>query len=327
MRAIIAPTPGGPEVLQWTETEAPTAQPGEVEIDVEAFGLNKAESYYRSGNYGTLVPDRSLGIEAVGVVHRDPSGALAPGQRVVTAMGGMMFARHGSYAERIAVRRSNLVPIDVDLDSARLAALPMAYLTVWGALDKNLGIQAGQSLLVRGATSSVGMAAVAYAKARGLRVLATTRNPDRREKLESIGADQVLIDTGELCEQVRSAVPGGVDGVLEIVGASTVRDSLKSTCPWGQVVVIGLLGGPPVLDSFNLMGDLPNTVRLSFFGSALLGSEAMPLDASPLKWVAQQVAAGAIPDTLAQSFSVEQIQDAHRLLDRNTATGKIVVQF
>lgn len=327
IRAVIAKAPGGPEVLEVVQIDPPTAAEGEVEVRVRAFGLNKAESYYRSGNYGTFVPDQALGIEAVGEVIRDPSGRFAVGQRVATAMGGMMFSSHGGYAEHIAVKASNVIAIHADLPVARLAALPEAYLTVWGALDKNLEIAAGQSLLVRGATSSVGLAAVAYAKARGLTVIGTTRSEARKELVRGAGADHVVIDDGSVHAQVREIAPEGVDAAIEVVGASTVKDTLKAVRPWGQVAVVGLLGGPPIIESFNLMGDLPNTVRLSFFSSGLLGSPTLPLDSSPLNWVAEQVARGAIADSLSHTFTVDQIQDAHRLLDSGEAAGKIVVTF
>lgn len=327
MKAIIAKHAGGPEVLQLAEIEQPPVNPGEVKIRVKAFGLNKAESYYRSGNYGTFVADQALGIEAVGEIVEDPSGQFKIGQRVATAMGGMMFARHGGYAEYISVNASNVVTIDSDLEDAELAALPESYLTVWGALDKNLQIKPGQTLLVRGGTSSLGQAAIAYANFRGLSVIATTRNAASESRLREIGAEYVVIDDGQIHERVRAIAPGGVDNAIEVVGAATLKDTLQAVRPWGQVVVVGLLGGAPVLESFNLMGDLPNTVRLSFFGSGLLGSDALPLHDSPLNEVANQVAAGKIRSTRARTFKAEDIQEAHRLLDSNTANGKIVVTF
>lgn len=327
MKAIIAKRPGGPEVLELVDIEQPVAQEGEVKIRVHAFGLNKAESYYRSGNYGTFVANQALGIEAVGEIIDDQSGEFRVGQRVATAMGGMMFTRHGGYAEYITVNASNVVAIDSDLSTEQLAALPEAYLTVWGALDKNLQISAGESLLVRGATSSIGMAAVAYAKARGLIVIATTRNPDSIEKLKLLGAHHVVIDDGAIHQKVRAILPEGVSNALEVVGAATLKDTLKAVRPWGQVAVVGLLGGAPVLESFNLMGDLPNTVKLSFFGSGLFGTPSLPLKNSPLNWIAEQIAGGKFPSTLARTFKAENIQEAHTLLDSGTANGKIVVTF
>ncbi|MEZ4468940.1 MAG: hypothetical protein R3F43_32040 [bacterium] len=133
------------------EIAPPTAAADEVEIRVRAFGLNRAEGYYRGGQYGTLVPGQALGIEAVGEVIRDPAAGSPPASRSPRPWGGM-FTRHGGYAEHIAVKADNVVTIDADLPAQRLAGLPEAYLTIWGALDKNLGIQAGRTLLVRGAT-------------------------------------------------------------------------------------------------------------------------------------------------------------------------------
>lgn len=327
MKAVIANQSGGPEVLQLVDIDQPQTQQGEVKIRVRVFGLNKAESYYRSGNYGKFVPGQALGIEAVGEVVEDPGGTFNLGQKVVTAMGGMMFARHGGYAEFITVNVNNVVRINSELSYEELAALPEAYLTVWGALDKSIQISAGQSLLVRGATSSVGMAAATYAKARGLTVIATTRNASSVEKLKSLGADHVLIDDGALAEKVRVILPQGVDNALEVVGAGTVKDTMKAVKHWGQVVVVGLLSGAPVLESFHLMADLPGTVKLSFFSSGLLGSDLLPLQDSPLNWIAEQVAKGGMPNIIGRKYKVEEIQEAHRMLDKGAAGGKIVVSF
>ncbi len=326
MKAIVAARPGGPEVLEMIQLDAPVADEGEVEVRVQAFGLNRVESLYRQGSYGTLAPGRALGIEAVGEVVRDTTGRMDPGQRVATLMGGMMFARHGSYAERIAVPASNVIPIGSDLAAERLAALPEAYLTVWGAIDTRPALVSGESLLVRGGTSSVGLAAIAMGKARGLTVLATTRRPEGRAALEAAGADHAIIDKGTIHEEVRALVPEGVNRALEIVGASTLRDTLQGVRPFGHVALIGLLGGPPVLENFSIAGELPSSVRLSFFSSSTLGTPELPLDDAPLPWIAEQVARGAIPETLARVFPFDEIQDAHRLLDAGTAGGKIVVR-
>ena len=143
-----------------------------------------------------------LGIEAVGEVLNDPSGTFRLGERVATAMGGLMFSRIGSYAEHVSVLQSNVVSLgDTTLSWEDLAALPEAFLTVWGALDKTLGIKAGQTLLVRGATSSVGMAAVVYAREQGLKVIGTTRSRDNVDRLREIGADDVVVDDGTLADK------------------------------------------------------------------------------------------------------------------------------
>lgn len=327
MKAITVTAAGGAEVLNLGHKPQPQVKQGEVKIKVKAFGINRAESYYRAGNYGTLLAGRIPGIEAVGEVVADPSGTFKLGQKVITVMGGMMFSRDGSYAEFTTVELSQVLAIDSDIDFIKLAALPESYLTIWGALDHNLNIQPGETLLVRGATSAVGLAAVTYAKARGLTVIATTRDEKRRQRLTELGADHVVIDTGEIADEVREIVPGGVDKLLEVVGAATVKDSLKTVRHWGEVVVIGLLGGGLVIEQFGLMSDLPNTVKLSFFSSGLLGSEQLPLNKSPLNWIADQVHQGLMPDVTAEIFKAEDIRTAHAKMDENKAFGKFVVHF
>jgi len=326
MKAYVIDKAGGPEVLQLRDI--PSADPGadELEIRVRAFGLNRAEVYRRLGKMGPISGQVVPGIEAVGEVIRDPAGVFRTGQRVATAMGGMQFSRHGSYAERVTVLRSNVISLEGStLSWEDLAALPEAYLTAWGTLDRSLAIQSGQTLLVRGATSSVGLAAVTYAKARGLRVIATTRSPGNRQRLQQMGADDVVIDTGEIAPKVREIAPSGVDAVLEVVGATTLRDSIKAVRPFGGVSVIGLLGGPPLLEQFQLMQDLPAAVRLNFFPSGMLGTSALPLDESPLPWIAGEVAAGRMPSLRSSTFDFDDVRRAHSLIESDRALGKLVV--
>ncbi|NNA42873.1 zinc-binding dehydrogenase [Pseudomonas lactis] len=328
MKAFVIEQAGAPDVLKLQDISSPEPTSEEVKIRVRALGLNRAETYLRAGKMGPITAPRVPGIEAVGEVIHDPSGTFRTGQRVATAMGGMQFVRNGSYAEEVTVLRSNVISLDGSkLSWEELAALPEAYLTVWGALDKSLGIQPGQTLLVRGATSSIGLAAVTYAKARGLKVIATTRSADKVQRLRDMGADEVVIDNGAIAEQVLKLAPQGVDGVLEVVGAATVLDSLKAVRPFGAVSVMGLLGGGPVLEQLNLMQDLPAAVKLNFFGSALLGTPAMALKDSPLLWIAKEVEAGRMPSIRAKTFDFDQIPQAHRLIESNEAFGKLVVKI
>lgn len=327
MKAYVIERAGGPEVLQLRDIPSVAPQANEVRIRVRAFGLNRAEVYRRAGKMGPIEGLVVPGIEAVGEVIDDPSSSLRVGQRVATAMGGLQFTRNGSYAEEVTVLRTNVIDLNGSaLAWDELAALPEAYLTVWGALDRSLAIQAGQTLLVRGATASVGLAAVTYAKARGLRVIATTRSPANRQRLQQMGADEVVIDTGEIAGTVREIVPTGVDAVLEVVGATTLRDSIKAVRPFGCVSVIGLLGGPPLLEQFQLMQDLPGAVRLNFFGSGLLGTPALPLEESPLPWIADEVAAGRMPSLRTRTFDFDDVRRAHSLIESDQALGKFVVR-
>ncbi|AKA23583.1 zinc-binding dehydrogenase [Pseudomonas chlororaphis] len=326
MKAYVIEQPGDAQALQLQDIPSPEPKQDEVQIRVRAFGLNRAETYLRAGKMGEITAPRVPGIEAVGEVIHDPAGVFRTGQRVATAMGGLQFGRNGSYAEQVTVLRDNVVSLDGStLSWEELAALPEAYLTIWGALDKSLAIQPGQTLLVRGGTSSVGMAAIAYAKARGLTVIATTRSAANSQRLRDMGADQVVIDSGEIAQRVRELAPAGVDAALEVVGAATLRDTLKTVRPFGAVSVIGLLGGAPVLEQLHLMQDLPGAVRLNFFPSGLLGTAAMPLKDSPLAWIAEQVAAKRMPSIRARTFAFDEVRQAHRLMESDRALGKLVV--
>ncbi len=327
MKAYVIESPGGPEVLHMRDISSATPTADEVRIQVRAFGINRAEVYRRVGMMGPLAGLVVPGIEAVGEVIEDPSGTFRTGQRVATAMGGLQFSRPGSYAEELTVLRSNVIDLDgTILPWEELAALPESYLTVWGALGHLIDAAPGQTLLVRGATSSVGLAGVTYAKACGLRVVATTRSAGNAPRLAAMGADAVVIDTGTIADQVRSAAPQGVDIVLEVVGAATVRDSLKALKPFGTAVVVGLLGGAPILERLHMMDDLPVATRLAFFTSDLLGTKSLPLTAAPLKWIAEKTANGAMKSLRVQTFDFDDVRHAHALMESDRAQGKLVIR-
>jgi len=328
MKAYVIERPGGPRALELRDIPSPEPGANEVKIRIRAFGLNRAEVYFRAGKMGTITAPRVPGIEAVGEVLSDPSGTFHPGQRVATLMGGMQFERPGSYAEEVSVLRKNLIDLnDTTLSWEELAALPEAYLTAWGALTKSLAIRRGQTLLVRGATSSVGLAAVVYAKTLGVHVIATTRSLENASRLREVGADDAIVDTGEIAGIVRNVVPEGVDAALEVVGAATLRDTIKTLKPFGAVSVIGLLGGPPVLEQFHLMQDLPGATRLDFFTIGLLGTPALPVTDAPLKWLAQETASGRIPSLRVRTFDFDDVPAAHSFMESNRAIGKIVVRL
>jgi len=327
MKAVLIKQPGDVDVLQIQDIDEPTTPDAYVKIKTKAFGLNRAETYYRAGNFGEINEPRIPGIEAVGEIVEDNSGMFRTGQKVITAMGGLMLARHGSYAEYVIAPATNVLAVDTKLTWEELATLPQAYLTIWGALDKNLVIQQGQSLLVRGGTTTLGLAAIVYAKAKGLNVTATTRNAANTDILVNKGADQVIIDDGSIAEKVLEIFPDGVDCALEVAGAATIIDTAKTVKHWGHVCMVGVLNGPPVLEKFSLMSDLPNTVKLSFFASGLFGSPQMPFSESPIQWIAEQLENKKIPSLLSKIYEFDQIRDAHQAIENNQALGKIVVKL
>src|SRR2546423_3557438 len=152
VKAIVITAPGGPEVLAVRDLPDPVPGPGEVLIRVRAFGLNHADAYMRSGAWGKVA--QVPGIECAGTVAADPSGRLAAGTPVVAILGGMGRTRNGSYAELVTVPASNVVPVRTSLTWTDLVALPEAYSTAWAGLYQNLDLRPGQTVLVRGATSS-----------------------------------------------------------------------------------------------------------------------------------------------------------------------------
>jgi NADPH:quinone reductase-like Zn-dependent oxidoreductase len=226
MRAIVIKQYGGPEVLAIEERPDPVPTPDQVLVDVKAFGLNHAEIYLRSGAWGDVA--EITGIACVGTVRHDPGKQLQRGEKVAAIVGGMGRSLNGSYAEAVAVPRSNVVAFRSELPWETLAAIPESYATAWTALIAILKVKAGDIVLIRGATSALGQAAVNIAAGVDARVLATTRRRDRASLLREIGASETLIDAPELSKRIRESYLEGIDAVLDVVGNTTVLDSLAA---------------------------------------------------------------------------------------------------
>ena len=323
MRAIVITEPGGPEVLQIQEVADPVPAEDEVLIRVKAFGVNHAETHMRKGEWPEATP--ISGIEAVGTVVTDPSGVLADGTRVLAIMGGLGRFGNGSYAEYAAAPAANVARIETSLDWTDLAAIPESYATAWLTLHGNLELEAGQSLLVRGATSALGQAAVNIATDLGARVIATTRREDRAGLLRSLGAEGVVIETGDIAGEVRELVPGGVDRVLDLVGNSVLRDSLRAVGVRGRVCQAGFLGGLGPVADFLPIADMPSGVQFSFFGSFEVGTGAYPISAIPFQDIVAKAEAGIYQAKPSRVFAFEEIAEAHRVMEASQAAGKLVV--
>ncbi|HLJ00686.1 MAG TPA: zinc-binding dehydrogenase [Bradyrhizobium sp.] len=325
MRAIVIKQYGGPEVLALEERPEPESKPGHVIIDVKAFGLNRAEIYMRSGAWGDVA--EITGIECVGVVKSDASGKFAPGQKVAALMGGMGRLINGSYAEVTQIAATNVVSLESKLPWEELAAISESYATAWSAVCGNLAISPRQTLVIRGATSALGQAAINIATEMGVRVIATTRNPKRRATLERLGISEVLIESTELAKRVRELHPKGVDAVLDIVGNSTVLDSLAMVRRAGRVCVVGLLDHVESLGNFNPLFQMPHFgVHFSAFVSWSFGTAECPLSDIPFQTIVDRAAIGVYKAKPTRVFRFEEIREAHRLLETNEAGGKVVVR-
>ena len=219
MKAAVLHHPGPAENFALEERAVPQPPDGWVLIKVRAFGLNRSELMTRKGLSPNVKFPRILGIECVGEVESDPSGEYQKGQKVAALMGGMGRDFDGSYAEFAVLPKTIIHPFKSNISWEKLGAIPEMFQTVHGSLHLALSIRSGETLLIRGGTSSVGMLAAQMAKNAGLTVIATTRNADKEKALRDNGAMHVLIDGGHLNNKVRSIFPEGVDKVLELVGA------------------------------------------------------------------------------------------------------------
>lgn len=320
MKAWRLHEPGGPDAFQLEDVPKPEPDPGRVLIRVRAFGLNRSEYFTRIGDSPSVKLPRVLGIECVGTVEAAPDGGLEPGTRVCAMMGGMGRQFDGSYAEYTSVPVENVFAIDTQLPWEVFGALPEMLQTCHGSLHTGLAVQPGQVLLIRGGTSSIGLTTLALAKRAGARVVATSRSDAKLDVLRNAGADEAVVDRGELAPALRERHPGGIDRVLELIGATTLLDSLECCKPGGVVCMTGILGGQWELASFRPMEQIPTGVRLTSYSGG-----ASDITAEQLSSYVSMVERGELELQRGPVWSFDQLRDAHRAMDENRAGGKMVV--
>lgn len=320
MKAWRLHAPGGPDAFTLEELPMPQPAPGWVLIRVGAFGLNRSEYFTRIGDSPSVKLPRVLGIECVGTVVSAPGGEVEEGQRVAAMMGGMGRQFDGSYAEYTAVPAANVFPLETTLPWETLGALPEMLQTVHGSLHTGLGVQPGDTLLIRGGTSSIGLTTLAMAKASGATVISTSRSERKRDLLLESGADEVVIDAGELAETIRSKHPDGVDRVLELIGTTTLLDSLACARPGGVVCMTGILGGEWELAAFRPMEQIPTGVCLTSYSGG-----ASDITREDLQRYVSMVERGELSIRTGPQWRFEQLREAHQAMDDNRANGKMVV--
>jgi len=323
MRAVVLRQPGGTENLVLSTLPLPQAPAGWVRIAVRAFGLNRSELHTRLGlSQGVTFP-RVLGIEAVGVIDElgadDRKGGLERGQQVATVLGGMGRIFDGGYAEYVVVPRRQVIAFSSTLPWAVLGAVPETLQTAHGSLNIGLDLQPGQTLLIRGGTSALGLAAATLAKDRGATVLATTRQPARAEALRAHGADHVIVDDGQIAMAVRAIVPAGVDAALELVGTPTLPDTLRATRVHGTVCFTGMLSNRWTVDEFYPIDYIPRGVRLTAYAG---GADDLP--APVLQAYLDRLAAGSLSIGPLHTYTLDDVSRAHADLEHNRVFGKLV---
>ena len=313
------------EISEMTVSQLPVPQvrDGWMRVRVEAFGINESESHSRRG---LSDPDftfpRVLGIEGVGVVDEvAPGSAFQPGQQVAFMMGGLGREYDGSYARYTLIPERIAIPFTSDLDWGTIGAIPEMTQTAYGSLVHAMRARSGDTILVRGGTSSVGLMAIRLGVRMGMTVIATTRRESARPVLNEAGAAHVVIDDGRIETKVRALAPGGVDGALELVGIPVLGDTLRCVHPGGMVSFTGSLTEVWTMKDFSPFGLIPSTVGLTVYHG-----QSWDLPAEVLQDVLDAVAAGEMTVPIASVFhGLAQVPDAHRALDSHAVPGKSVV--
>lgn len=324
MRAVVLSGPGPVGNLVVRDVPVPEVRAGWVRVAVRAFGLNRSELHTRLGLAEGVSFPRVPGIEAVGVVDAldpaDEGRGPAVGQQVVTMMGNMGRTYDGGYAEYTLVPVEQVIPFASELAWEVIGAVPETLQTAYGSLTTGLDLAAGQTLLVRGGTSSVGLAAAALAKGLGATVLATTRKAGNVDVLKAQGVDHVLVDDGDVAGAVRALYPAGVDAALELVGTPTLPDTLAATRVHGTVCFTGMLSNEWLVRDFYPIGYLPKGVRLTAYGG-----ESGDLPGEVLQRYLDEIAAGRISLGPTHVYRMDDIRQAHTDMEMGHTVGKLVV--
>lgn len=330
MLAAVAPAPGR---LELSRVPEPTALAGFVKVRVRAFGLNRTEKFLRDGGWPVteLSPVAPLinGIECAGeVVDSGPPLAgelpLSPGTRVLACASSLGRGVDGTHAEYVVLPRWSVVEVPnagEHLSWRQLAALPMSFGTAAGSLAA-MDCQPGDTLLVRGGTSALGLAAIALARrTMNCTVVATSRRPGSEALLRQTGADTVLIEPG-IRDQVRAQFPDGVDRALECIGEPTLKETMHCVRRGGVLCQTGALGHVPGF-GLRLLGEVPSSVKVTCFESDVLTGATMSSVIGPL---VEAVSQGALELPLDPTeFALSQYDQALAFLDADTRRGKVVV--
>jgi NADPH2:quinone reductase len=319
MRAVVLREPGPITNLEIRDLPIPTPPPGWIRIRVKAFGLNRSELHTRIGLAQGVTFPRVIGIEATGIIDDPGESRLAVGTQVATMMGGMGRVFDGGYAEYVVVPAGQVIPFESTLGWDALGAIPETLQTAYGSLTTGLDLRAGQTLLIRGGTSSTGLAAIGVAKELGAIALATTRSASRVSALENQGAIPI-IDDGNVAAQVRARYPDGVDTALELVGTPTLPDTLRATRVHGTVCFTGMLSNEWIVKEFYPISYIPTGVRLTAYGG-----ESSDLPREVLQRFLDRIASGDLSLGPVQTYTLDQIRSAHDDMENNRAIGKQVV--
>jgi NADPH:quinone reductase-like Zn-dependent oxidoreductase len=323
VRAAVYTGKGGTEVIAFEDLPDPEIGPDDALVAVAYAGLNRADVLERQGLYPSAGSGRPVpGLEFSGIVRAVGAnvGNVAPGDRVC----GLVAA--GAHAERLATNAGTLarVPDTVSLRDA--AALPEAFQTAYDALFARGRFAPGKSVLVHAAGSSVGLAGMALAKANGARlVIGTSRTPAKLERAKGHGLDIAIPLDADWPAAVRAASGGGVDCILDFLGAPALNDNVAVLASRGTIVQIGSLGGTQGnFDLGPLMGK-----RATLVGTVLRSrpiDEKIELAVDFGEYVLPAVAAGTLHAEIDRVLPLERLAEAHDAMEANANFGKIILE-
>ncbi|MFI7294344.1 zinc-dependent alcohol dehydrogenase family protein [Streptomyces sp. NPDC050121] len=316
---------GGPDVLTVEEVELPAPGPGEVLVRVEALALNRAEALFRSGGYfyQPTLPGSRNGYEAAGEVEAVGEGVtgFAPGDPVLSA-GNFDLGVHGVYGDRVLLPETSLVARPAGADPVTAAAVWLTYTTAYGALVERAGMRPGDHVLITGASSGAGTAAIQVVRRAGAVPVVTTRTEAKRRRLYDLGAEHVIVsDDEDVVKETRRLTAGqGVDIVFDAIGGAGFAALGEAVVPDGTLVSYGWLDPQPIL--------LPRRWPLTVHGYADFVVTGNPEGRRrAAHYIGSGLADGTLRPVVAEVFDgLDRIRDAHRLMETNTHTGKIVVR-
>jgi len=323
MKAIEIKHPGGPEVLVVAERPMPALKPGEVLIRVAAAGINRPDVLQRTGHYPVPAGASDLpGLEVAGTIEQGDVGnsGFKIGERVCALVQG------GGYAEYCAAPVAQCLPVPKGLSDLEAASLPETFYTVWSNVFDRAKLKTGETLLVQGGTSGIGVTAIQIAHAMGHRVFATAGSSEKTRACESLGATRAInYRTEDFVAVIREETgKRGVDVILDMVAGSYVPREISALADDGRLVLIALLGGARAeIDlgqvlrrRLTITGSTlrPRSVEFKAAIAASLRSKVWPL-----------LETGAIKPVVFRSFPLEQASAAHQLMESGEHIGKIVL--
>lgn len=315
MRAVIVLQPGAPDVLHFTEVQRPQVKPGWSLIKVKGFGINHSEIFTRRGDSPSVAFPRILGIECVGEIYETTEPQRLPvGQRIISLMGEMGRDFDGSYAEYALLPNAQIYPVETNRSWKELATMSETYYTAFGSME-NLKIEPSDKVLVRAATSGVGVAFAKLVRARfpKIRLVGSTRNPTKAQAILQVGYSDVIQDLdGRLQTEEK------FDKVLELVGPRTIKDTIRCSAEGAIICLTGLLGDQWYLEEFDPIMDLPANGYLTSFYSG-------NVDQEHIEELIHFVDRYDVDLTPGKVFRLEEVQQAHELLESGKNIGKLIV--